>query len=265
MQDENKSKGCGFGGHHHFWLMKVLWLVVIVAIIFALFGNHHGGKNADQNTIVVSGMGEVFAKPDMATVSFSVTSENLDVSKASDAVNTKIAAIVAKLEADGVAATDIQTADYSINPQYNYVNSATQINGIYIPSGTQTLAGYDVTQNINLNIKDLTKAGTIITDLTSLGVTNMSGLTFTNSKETDLTKQARDAAIADARSQAQDLAKALGVKLGDIVAYSDGGSPIYYAKAMTAAVPSASGSVTAVLPTGENDITSNVSITYAIK
>ena len=192
-------------------------LVVLISIFLIVGIFNHGdrrNKNADQNTIVVSGKAELMVKPDIATVDFSVTNENLDVSKASDAVNTKIAAIVAKLKSDGVADADIKTTGYDIEPQYNYVNEPTPLNMPYYPSGKQVLAGYNVTDSIEVKIRDLSKAGSIVTDLGTLGVTNMSGLTFTEDKYDALVNQARDEAIADARVQAKDLAKALGVRFG---------------------------------------------------
>jgi hypothetical protein len=204
MNDKNKSMWCGYGDGH--WGgRKLIKLAILLLIIFAVFKMFNGGwkdKNAQQDTIVVSGKGELIVKPDIATVSFSVMEENIDVSKASDAVNTKISKIVDTLKADGIDEKDIKTTDYSVYPRYDYRNSSQTY-----PGGTQVLAGYDVTQSIEVKIRDLSKTGKVITDLGNLKVTNMSGLNFTNDKYDDLVRQARDAAIADARDQAYLLRK----------------------------------------------------------
>jgi len=164
------------------------------------------------------------------------------------------------LKADGVDEKDIKTTGYNIYPRYDYITTQT-----YPYGGKQVLAGYDVTQSISIKIRDLTKAGKIVSDLGTLSVTDMSGLNFTEDKYDDLVLQARDQAITDARAQATKLASALGVRLVKIVGYSEGGNnPIYYDRAVMSAAPMAKG-VEAVLPTGENKITSNVSITYEIK
>ncbi len=259
---EEKKVCCMEWKNHKCAHIAVSILVILIAIFLVKGIFNCGGrenKNTDQNTIVVSGKGELAVKPDIATVSFSVMEENKDVSYASDAVNTKIAKIMSTLKVDGVDEKDIKTTDYSIYPRYNYVNAQ-----MYPYNGTQVLAGYDVTQSIEVKIKDLSKAGKIITDLGTLNVTNMSGLNFTEDKYDDLVRQARDEAIADARSQAQSLAKSLGVKLGKIVSYSEGSTPIYYGMGVSNAAPMMTKSE-AVLPTGENKITSNVSVTYEIK
>ncbi len=243
---------------------KILFVIVALIILVKAFSpDGYRGPDAQKDTIVVSGKGELTVKPDMATVSFSVTSENLDVSKASDAVNTKIGNIVTSLKADGVSESDIKTTGYNIYPRYNYVNGAVQ--AYPYGGGTQVLAAYVVTQSVELKIRDLSKAGKVITDLSGLGVTDMSGLTFTNDKYDDLVRQARDAAIADARSQAQSLAKSLGVRLVKIVAFSENGNyPIMY-NSYSAGVMAKDSAVPAVLSTGENKITSNVSVTYEIR
>ena len=186
----------------------------------------------------------------------------MDVAKASEAVNTKIAKIVESLKSNGVEEKDIKTTGYNIYPRYDYINSKA-----YPYGGKQVLAGYDVTQSIEIKIRDLTKAGKVVSDLGTLGVTDMGGLNFTNDKYDDLVKQARDQAIAEARSEAKKLAKSLGVRLVKIVGYSEGGNyPIYdRAYGIGGAESLMKSAAPAVLPTGENKITSNVSITYEIR
>ena len=139
------------------------------------------------------------------------------------------------------------------------------MNGVYMPSGNQVLAGYNVTDSIDIKIRDLTKAGSIVTDLGTLGVTNMSGLNFTEDKYDALVLQARDAAIADARTQAQKLAKSLGVKLVKIVSYSDNPSRSIMQQMPWRYLAAMGGVAKAVLPTGQNTITANVSVTYEIQ
>lgn len=244
-------------------IVKIL-LIILVVIVFgklAFCGNCYK-NDVQKDTITVSGKGEINVKPDIATVSFSITEENMDVAKASDAVNTKIAKVVENLKANGIDEKDIKTTDYSIYPRYDYVKS-----DIYISyASKQVLAGYDVTQSIQVKIRDLEKAGKIITDLGTLKVTNMSGLTFTNDKYDDLVKQARDEAIKQARDEAKKLAKSLDVRLVKIVGYSEGNNNYaMYDSRMSAGISSAKVMTEAVIPTGENKITSNVSITYEIR
>ena len=254
---------CVWMKHHPYRRVFAFVLAAIIAIFFVNVCSDGKSNDIQKDTIVVSGKGELTVKPDIANISFSVMEENMDVSKATDEVNTKISKIVENLKANGVAESDIKTTGYNIYPRYDYITSQASS---YISSGRQVLAGYDVTQSIEVKIRDLTKAGKIVTDLGVLNVTNMSGLNFTNDKYDDLVKQARDQAIVQARSEAKKLAKSLGVRLVKIVGYSEGSYPRYYDSAVySMGVSATKEAAPAVLPVGENMITSNVSITYEIR
>lgn len=264
--EENKKS---FLGEYHkcfsitaLVLAGILCLFLLVKVAKDMKAYSYVGRDSARNVIIVSGKGELYVKPDLATVTFSITEENLDVSKASDAVNTKMASIIENLKADGIDEKDIKTTDYNIYPRYDYLRS-----DVYTYSSKQVLAAYVVTQGIEIKIRDLSKSGKIISDLGALKVTNMSGLTFTNDKHDDLVKQARDEAITEARSEAKKLAKQLGVSLGDIVSFSEGGAsyPMYDDRMYSVSSMGKEQSVSAIIPTGESKITSNVSITYEIK
>jgi uncharacterized protein YggE len=96
----------------------------------------------------------------------------------------------------------------------------------------------------------------------------MSGPNFTIDKEDVLKEQARKMAIDEAKEKAEKLSKDLGVKLVRIVSFSENnggyGMPMYYDKEMSA-VSSAGRAPAPELPTGENKIISNVTITYEIR
>ena len=102
--------------------------------------------------------------------------------------------------------------------------------------------------------------------LGTTGATNLSGPNFSIDNPDALQMQARKIAIDDAKTKAQALAKDLGVSLGKIESFSDNNiNPVMYdAKAMnlSAAVPAAA---PAVIPKGQNTITSDVTITYEIR
>ena len=102
------------GGHK---MVKIILVVLVVLIIGRmLFGNHGYNKNdLQKDTIVVSGKGELTVKPDIATISFSVLEEDLDVAKASDTVNSIVARIVVDLKTNGVDEKDIKTTGYNLS------------------------------------------------------------------------------------------------------------------------------------------------------
>ncbi len=220
------------------------------------------------NTVTVSGEGEEFAVPDTAEFSVSVQEEAKEVKSAQEVATKKGNEIISYLESQGVEKKDIRTTDYSVYPQYDYVSDVCA-NGGYCRPGKQVLRGYQVSQTLTVRVRDTEKAGDILSGVGSRGASFVSGLSFTIDDQDALEARARGEAIDDARAKAETLAKQLGVSLVRVVGFSEGGDrPVYYAKAMSMAADGMGGMEAAPapqIPTGENKITSNVSITYEIQ
>lgn len=251
--------------------LGVLAVFLFIATIGELKGLRFVGTGVPAtNTITVSGEGEVSAVPDSANFSVTIQEQAKDVKTAQDAATKKGNDIIAYLKGAGIEAKDIRTSDYSIYPQYEY-GTETCANG-YCPPGKQTLVGYQVSQTITVKVRDTSKAGELLSGVGSRGVSSVGGLSFELEKSDQDAKEAeaRGKAIDNAHQKAEVLAEQLGVSLVRVVGFSENGNyPIYYAKAeMSMAVDGRGGVVVSPspeLPTGENKITSNVSIIYEIR
>jgi uncharacterized protein YggE len=267
----------------NFWtslngLIAMLIVLVAVGVIIGIKMIGYVGMNPNSvATINVDGTGYVVAVPDVATFSFSVTDTEKTVADAQAKATTKINAALASLRQQGIADKDISTQSYTINPHYEYQNAvcpamapnaASSVS--YCPSGKSVLTGYDVSETIQVKVRDLAKAGAIFSSIGTLGVQNVNGLDFAVDDPTSVQAQARDKAIADAKAKADVLAKQLGVKIDRVISFSENSGgyprPMMYG-AMDKAVM-AQGSTAAVapeIPTGEQKVTSNVTVTYEIK
>ena len=219
------------------------------------------------NSITVSGEGEVFAVPDTATFSVTVQEEAKEVKDAQGVATKKINDIIAYLKGGGIEEKDIKTADYSVYPQYDYVQESVCREG-YCPPGRQVLRGFQVSQTLIVKVRDTEKAGDLLSGVGERGASSVSGLSFTIDDEEDLQREARGKAIEDARTKAAELAKQLNVRLVRIVGFSENGSyppmPYAYGRGGDMAVME-SKAMAPEIPVGENKIVSNVSVTYEIK
>jgi uncharacterized protein YggE len=258
---------------------KVRWGVFAVVVLLALFLcvetvrgfmdlRYVGAGVQATNTINVSGYGEAFGAPDIATFTFTVSSTKTTVAAAQAEATSKINAVTDYLKQQGIADKDIRTSDYSINPQYDY-SSGVCANG-YCPPTRGTLTGYEVRQTTTIKVRDTSKAGDLLTGVGSKGATEVSGLNFTFDDPNKLQNDARANAIADAKQKADLLAKQLGVTLVRVVSYSDsnGGYPTpYYAKDMAYGTGSVANQAVEApsISIGENKVTSNVNVTYEIR
>ncbi|MCC2630876.1 MAG: hypothetical protein K0S38_685 [Candidatus Paceibacter sp.] len=216
--------------------------------------------------ITVSGKGEAFAVPDIATFSYTVTEEGKTVKEAQDKATPKTNAILAFLKGEGIVEKDIRTVGYDAQPKYDYSRKICPANSI-CPS-SPTIVGYTVSQTIEIKVRDTAKAGDILSGVGSKGVSTVSGLNFTIDDEDKITAEAREQAIADAKAKAEVLAKDLGVKIVRIKTFQEnsGGIPRFYDAKATLEVGNQSAvAPSPEIPMGENKVTSNVQITFEIR
>ena len=222
------------------------------------------------NTITVSGSGEVFAVPDIAEFTFSVVSLKPTVTAAQEDATTKMNAVSAYLKEAGVNEKDIRTTGYNIYPQYDYESITCPV-GSYCPGGRQVLRGYEVRQTTTVKVRDTAKAGDLLAGVGTKGATEVSSLNFTFDDIDVVQDEARNEAISDAKEKADVLARQLGVGLVRVVSFNEstGGYPVpYYSRDMVYGMGGAETAVAEKAPdisTGENKVTSNVTVTYEIK
>jgi len=253
-------------------LFAILAVYVAVLAFNAVKGNKYIGRDlASMSTITVSGTGEVYGSPDLATVDLSVVSEAATVAAAMEDNTNKMNAIIDLVKSLGVAEEDVKTSGFNINPRYDYVKDAADIStgDIYYPSGKRVLSGYDITQTLTVKVRkdNMAKIGQIIEEATASGANQVGDLQFTIDKPETLQDEARKQAIDEAKAKAETLASQLGIKLGNITDFNEGGYvPTYtmsYAKGM--AMDAAETAATPTIEAGQNKIESNVNITYEIE
>lgn len=254
--DQNKKSLMGAGAMLAIFLSAY---VIILGIGEWKSLKYIGGENS-QGYITVSGEGEVVAVPDLATFSFTANEVAKTVNEARDAATTYINRGLAVVKKAGVSESDIKTTAYSIAPKYEY--SYTQAGG-----QKQTFVGYEVSQTVEVKVRDLNKVGQLFADVSAAGIKNLGNIGFSVESQQLLKEKARNEAIMKARKQADDLAHALGVKLVRVSSFNENGAyPMpYYAKGGDMVSISARPEAAPSIPVGEQKIVSNVSITYQIR
>lgn len=203
-----------------------------------------------QNQIRVIGTANLVTSPDIAKVQIGVQTLNKELEPAINENNKKADAVIAALRQQGVAEKDIKTAYFSVYPQRDYQNSK-----------PNEIIGYQVDNTISVVLRDLKSVGKALQATLDAGANNISGLTFTIEDPEPLRRDARLKAIQDARKQAEDIAAAAGIKLGNIITINDIASSVpgiyreYDKAAISESVP--------VQP-GQLEMTVQVEIVYAI-
>lgn len=252
--------------------MRLLAALVLASAVLALAAYTYltllqaQGTHTGATSITVAGTGEVVAKPDIATFTFAVETNGDDATTAQNQGADVLDAITSYLTEQGVDAADVKTQYYNLTPKYRYEERVCATN-TYCPPGDRVQDGYMVTQGVEVKVRESDTAGALIGGVGDRGATNISSLSFTIDDESALQEAARAKAIEDAKAQAVMLADSLGMRLGDLIGFSEGGSVPYYGGAVMEAAYAMDSmeSRSAVVPAGENTITSNVTLTYELK
>jgi uncharacterized protein YggE len=154
----------------------------------------------------------------------------------------------------GVAVKDIQTSNFSVYTSQSYDKL----------TGQSTGSNYAVDNTVYITVRDLSKLGSLLNTAVAAGANNINSVTFDVADKTAGMAQARQKAMANASSLANELAQTAGVKLGEIqnVSYSDNSSMPYYGMGGGgSAAPNAS----VPIQPGQTQISVTVSVTYTLK
>ena len=193
---------------------KLIVLLALVALLVAACtatpGASTGSAAAIPNSITVVGSGEAFGQPDEARVQIGVETFNADVSQATAENEATLQAVMATLTEQGITAEDIQTSNYNLWAEQRYGDN-----------GPEGIAGYRVTNQVSVTIRDIDKVSDVLTAVTGAGANSIYGVSFSVADPAALEAEAREKAIANARERGESLAQLSNVTLGDIQVISE--------------------------------------------
>ncbi|MEI7891142.1 MAG: SIMPL domain-containing protein [bacterium] len=238
------------------FLIALLILTVGGVLSVALLATN---KNKEQDNFSVVGSGIVYAKADIANINVGVKSGTKKTAmEATKEGTSKMNSIIGEIKKLKIEDKDIKTSDYSLNPAYNW----TQDKG-------QELIGYEVSQSLNLKIRDLNVIGDVIAKTTEQGVNQIGNIEFTIDDEFALKNQAREIAIAKAKEKAAIIAKQSGLKLGKVKNVVEGNDnnvyPTYTNAKMSVAAVGQEDLKAPTIQTGQNEIKMDVTLTYEVE
>lgn len=209
------------------------------------------------HTITVIGEGRATAKPDVAMATIGVETIGKTLGDANDRNNAKMEVLVKTLKASGIADKDIQTTNYSVVPERKYSRE----------TGPGEITSFRVSNQVRVKFRDLKKIGGTLDQVVKDGANTVQSIAFEADDPTPIRARASAAAVGAARVKAEEIAKAAGVKLGEVVQISEvfGGEP--RPMAMMAAAPMAAGSPARSVPVeqGELEFAAHLQVIYAIR
>ncbi len=211
------------------------------------------GKEILVNKLTVSAAGTKKVMPDVAYVTVAVTTQNKVMKKAQSANRETMNALYAALKTAGLTEQDIRTVNYSVYPLYDYSN------------GSGVITGYQVTNSVELTIKDIDTVGDYIDIAAENGANANYSINFGLLDNSEYYNEALAEAVTKARAKADTIAAAGGYKIIGTLELSE--SQGYYNppyKYYDMAAESAAGAPTPVTA-GLLEITANVTIVFQIQ
>lgn len=264
-EPNNHSECCmsaNFKNPHFILLMSGMALLAGIIVVSML---REKIVNPSQNQVTISGRGKVEYKPDTATVTLGVQVDKAPTAEnALLQLNEKMNRIIVAEEALGISKDKIQTKNYSLSPQYDYKDGITSV------------SGYTASQQLAIKVEGIAEStellGRAISEASRSGANQVLGISFETADIEKLKQQARVLAIQDAKAKSVAMAKAAGVKLGEITnwyenilyspdmqnypgAYGMGGEGL----ASTKATPQPQ------VPSGTQEIVIEMNVSYEVK
>jgi len=244
-------------------------MVLLLAVVGLTGCNQDGGiigteasgirvnLSNQQEGIWVSGSGKVMAVPDVATLSLGIEAQDDSVALAQSQAAEAMNKVKATLTGNGVAEKDIQTRYFNVQRITRWDQD----------KQLEIVIGYRVTNMVTAKIRELDKVGTIIDAVAVAGgnLTRIDNIGFSVEDPSAYYEEAREKAMTDASTKAQQMAELAGVKLGKPTYITESlqyPQPVYRADSFetVAAAPAVE---TSISP-GEMEISLNVQVTYSI-
>ncbi|WP_438435363.1 SIMPL domain-containing protein [Gorillibacterium sp. sgz500922] len=213
-------------------------------------------EEAQKNVIQVTGNGELSVKPDIVYLTIGVDTTAATAQAAQQANAAKMKKVTAVLKDQWkIADKDIQTVQFTVQPNYSYSEKE-----------GQQVKGYNATHTLKVAYRDLDKVGALLDDVSNAGANNIGNASFSVEDPAAFEAQALEKAMANAGVKASAIAKAAKRSLGQVttVIQQDTGSrPVFYEGAMKAAAATADAAGTSV-QAGQVDVTALVTVTYEL-
>lgn len=210
-------------------------------------------------TLTVNGAGMAVLTPDIAHIYIGVHTEGKTAAAAVAENTANTSRLVDALVKFGVERKDISTSNFSIWPNQQYDPQ----------TGQQIGTTYVVDNSVYVTVRQLDRMGELLDAAIQAGANSINSIQFDVADKSKAFSEARTNAAKNAKMQAEELAQAVGVKLGDVQSISFYDSMPYsvmdaYAKGMGGGGEAVAGVPVPIEP-GQLTITVTVTIVYEIK
>jgi uncharacterized protein YggE len=208
----------------------------------------------DKGTIKVTGQANISVPADLVRIGFSVETEASSAGEATEENAVLMESVVDALRGADIPGLDLETFGYVLRPEYEVARDG---------SGTRTITGYRVQNNLRASFPNVDAAGEILDLAVNAGANRVANLQFEASDTKAARMEALRMAVLNAREQADAIASAMGVGLG-IALEVQGGVNAPNPLAPAGIMLRATAEATTPVEAGDQMVAASVTITYRI-
>ncbi len=190
-------------------------LLLLLALLLGLTGCGPQSVNVEAAAetfpqLVVRGEGTVEAQPDQLQLRLGVVTQDRNADAAMDSNNQRMQAVMASLQEIGIAKAELATGQFQIRPEWSQPPRPTPANW------QREIVGYRVSNELLIISTRVELAGKLLATSQRAGANQIGGLQFTLADPAAQRLKAISLATQAAIDQAQAMATAAGVKLGEV-------------------------------------------------
>ena len=174
---------------------------------------------AQAGSLRVTGEGSVSAVPDSAEVRMSVLAAGPRAEPAMAELSANLSDILTALKNAGIAESDLQTTSLRLDPVFAPYNQRED-------NRPPRIDGYRASTGLSVRVDQIDRLGMIIDAALSAGANGFDGVQFLLSDTSEPRRTARVRAVDDAFQKARTYAEAAGLRLGDVLEITEGGSSV---------------------------------------
>ena len=230
--------------------------ILVIAIILLLLATSAGAQQVRNRprapAITVTGEALISAEPDQAQLDIGVVTESRTAPEASKENAERLTRVLSEVKKILGKADEVKTSGYSLTPAYRYPQG-----------GKPEIVGYNASNTIRIKTMNLDLVGRLIDSAMQAGANNVNRLVFTLKDEQAAQLEALRAASAKARTKAEAIAAALGLKVVKIISVTEGERAIQPIFRQMTARAEAAPAQTPVEP-GTVEVHSTVSMTVEV-
>ena len=215
----------------------------------------HPNSIQPETTLSISAEGSVQREPDIAYLNTGVQTQGETAQAAMQANSEAMNGVFDALAAANVDRRDMQTSNFSLQPQYDYSSRSS--------GQPPRLTGYQASNQLTVLVRDLETLGETMDALVGAGGNTFSGLRFALDDDRAAKNAARNIAMKEAISRAELYAAASGYEVARVVTISESGGYRPQPMAMMAEARSADRSTP--IASGEVGYSVTVNVTFELR